>query len=124
MNSIWYTYSMIPKKNKVPKQAFPGVMKGKQFPGAMVTVIITQSISGNTTHGAVIIAKKYAKKAVMRNLIKRIMFREIQKNMDTLPKKTLVFMVKKAVTQDSLQHFHKEVQHQISTVSTHYEKNN
>lgn len=112
---------MIPKKNKISKKSFPQVMKGKQFPGGYISVTVSPSLSGNMSHITVIIAKKYTKRSVMRNLVKRLIYREIQQKLPQLPYKTLVIMVKKPIHKDILPDLKQETIVVINNIIHFYE---
>lgn len=88
---------MIKKEFRVSKKHFPAVMKGPSINGTYFRATISNSISDEKFNCAVVISKKYAKKSVTRNLIRRSVFRVIIENSHLLPKKTLVFSMIKQV---------------------------
>lgn len=99
---------MISKKNKISKQFFPQVMKGKRKTGVFADIIITPSLS-YTFHAGVVISKKNVKTAVMRNIVKRLFYNRISLKKDVIPQKTYILYIKKPVTKESLEEFKKDL---------------
>jgi ribonuclease P protein component len=115
---------MIPQKNKIPKKYFPGVLKGKRFMGDFGDLIISPSLSGKWAQSSIIIGKKYAKKAVTRNILKRQYFRVFAQYISQLPLKTFVYILKKPYSESLESDFPQEITKLIKQVITFYEKNN
>jgi ribonuclease P protein component len=115
---------MISKKNKIQKHYFPKVLKGKRFFGEYGDFIISPSLSEKVVHSGIIISKKYAKKAVTRNFIKRIYYRVFAQFLLQLPIKTIVFMYKKSFTQFNEQKFTQELTRLLTEITLFYEKDN
>ncbi len=99
---------MISKKNKISKDFFPQVMKGKRKLGKFADIIISPSLS-HKVHAGVVISKKNVKTAVLRNTLKRMFYNKISVQKDRIPQKTYVLYVKKLITKDMLEEFKKDL---------------
>jgi ribonuclease P protein component len=116
---------MIASRYKIPKQAFPIVMRGPSITGSFFRVIITPSVDDQKI--AVVIAKKQAKLAVTRNFVKRMVFRGVHPILTLLPKKSIVFLLTRKIIFDpnystckNHQHIHElleqDIQQLIQTI--------
>lgn len=114
---------MIPKKHKILQEYFPKVLKGKRFFGDFGDFIVSSSLS-DKVHGGIVIAKKHAKKAVIRNKVKRQYYSLFAEYLPYFPKKTLVYMVKNQILPDSEQDFKDEFKKLSEQIISFYEKNN
>lgn len=121
---------MIKKEFRVSKKHFPAVMKGPSINGTYFRATISNSISDEKFNAAVIISKKHAKKSVMRNLIRRSIFRIINENSHILPKKTLIFSMIKQLPfgnsvlerQKAQSDLEKDINHIIDQINKKYAK--
>jgi ribonuclease P protein component len=91
---------MISHAKRISKHYFPGILRNPSISGVYFKAIIAPSISGSTTHAAVIISKKYAKLAVTRNHFRRTVFKVISDHLKTLPKKSIIFVMQKPITHE------------------------
>ena len=111
---------MIASQYKIPKHAFPAVMKGPSIQGSFFRVITTP-LSGIHPNIAVVIAKKYAKHAVIRNSLKRSVFRTIYPLLSKLPHISVVLFMVKQIPRDVTQS-NREYQRNLNekiTLETH-----
>lgn len=112
---------MISSQFKIKKQAFPTVMKGLSIQGLFFRVIITPT-NNIYPNIAVVIAKKYAKHAVIRNSLKRSVFRVTYTLLPKLPHTSIVFLMVKQIPRGVTQS-NREYQRNLNekiTLETHY----
>ena len=83
---------MIPSKFRIPKSAFPGVLKGTTINSMFFRVIIS-SHGSNHPKIAAVTSKKHAQTAVIRNRVRRTIYRVAQQKMAKLPLKSIVVML-------------------------------
>ncbi len=83
---------MIPAKNRIPKKLFPGVMHGLSIPGRFFRVIISRS-TPTTFAVAVVASKKHAPTAVLRNRLRRTVYRIADHHKSDLPNQNIVFLL-------------------------------
>ncbi len=88
---------MIPRKNRVPKQYFPVILRNPSRSGVYFRVVVAPEIHKKNNAFSVIIPKKYAKKAVTRNFFRRTAYGVINEYKDQIPKKTFVFIMQKPI---------------------------
>ncbi len=86
---------MIGSANRIKKQSFPGVLRGKSVLGLYFKAILTDLGDKNTQIG-VVLPKKYAKTAVLRNLIRRTVYGQTVPYLDKIPYKNIAFLLQKA----------------------------
>jgi ribonuclease P protein component len=106
-------------------------MKGPSLNGTYFRVTVSNSISDEKFNAAVVISKKYAKKSVIRNFIRRSIFRIISENSHILPKKTLIFSMIKQISfgnsvlerQKAQTDLEKDINSIIDQISKKYAKN-
>lgn len=88
---------MISSKHRISKQHFPTILRNPSISGVYFRAVIAPSFSTDKPHFAVIISKKHAKLAVLRNLFRRTVYQIIQGYIDQLPIKSMVFIMQKTV---------------------------
>lgn len=122
---------MIKKEFRIPKKYFPTVLKGPSIQGTYFRVVVSSPILDADFKSAVTISKKYAKKSVYRNLIRRTIYRVIRENTEKIPKKTLVFIMCRSLPfgnsvlerQNAQQELLKDIGYIIDQLSKKYAKN-
>jgi ribonuclease P protein component len=87
---------MISSLFKIKKGQFPAVMHGIHIHNIYLKVIVSKKIQ-DKTQCSVIISKKFYKKAVHRNYIKRVLYHSFNEIKDSVPKKTYVLLVIKKI---------------------------
>lgn len=126
-----YTIYMIKKEFRIQKKYFPLVLKGPSIQGTYFRVIVSSPILDADFKSVVIISKKYAKKSIHRNLIRRTVYRVIKENTGKIPKKILVFIMSKPLPlgnstserQNAQQELLKDIGYIIDQLSKKYAKN-
>jgi ribonuclease P protein component len=88
---------MISSKHRIPKGQFPAILKNPSLQGSYFRAVIAPSISGIHPHFAVIIAKKYAKLAVTRNVFRRALFDAISKRLNIFTPVSIIFIMQKPI---------------------------
>lgn len=91
---------MISSKYHISKSYFPTILRNPSISGDYFRAVIAPSISKDLPHFAVIISKKHAKLAVTRNMFRRTVYQAIHDKINQLPKKSIIFVMQKAVTYD------------------------
>lgn len=111
---------MISSQFKIKKQSFPTVMRGQSIQGLFFRVIITPTTNTHPSI-AVVIAKKYAKHVIIRNSIKRSVFKVVYKLLSKIPHTSIVFLMVKQIPRDinqSNQEYQRNLNEKI-TLETH-----
>ena len=85
---------------RISKSFFPQVTKGTHFSGGFIKIIVSSPLT-NHSSCAVIVSKKYYKRAVQRNYIRRTIYDLFQKQLRYLPKKTYVVMIIKKIPSET-----------------------
>ncbi len=88
---------MISSKYRISKQHFPAILRNPSINGAYFRAVIAPSFSTNKPHFAVIISKKHANLAVIRNLFRRTVYQVIHDKISQIPVKSIIFVMQKAV---------------------------
>jgi len=104
---------MISSKYRISKSHFPTILRNPSISGIYFRAVIAPSLSDNP-HFAVIISKKHAKLAVLRNLFRRAVYQLIQENLEKLPVKSMVFIMQKTILLEKLKEGRKNAILQLS----------
>jgi len=86
---------MLPRKNRIPIEFFPGVTRGKVTQNDLFRVVIKVDNALSHPKCAVIISNKIAKTAVSRNRIRRQVYSVLETLIKKLPKAYISVFPKK-----------------------------
>ncbi|MEI8223932.1 MAG: ribonuclease P protein component [bacterium] len=87
---------MLSRTYRIAKHHFPAVSRGKVVQNEYMRIVIKQDPQLNNSKFAVIVSNKIAKKAVVRNLIRRQVYSILEKNRDYSPNSFISLFPKKA----------------------------
>lgn len=87
---------MLPKKRRIPRSFFDLLLKAKSFSNDLVILRTTHYDSVNSRF-AVSISKKVAKKANIRNKMRRLGYRIISENLNSIKPNLLAQLVWKRI---------------------------
>lgn len=104
---------MISSKHRISKSHFPTILRNPSISGIYFRAVIAPSLS-DKSHFAVIISKKHAKLAVLRNLFRRVVYQLIQENLEKSPVKSMVFIMQKTILHEKSKEGRKNATLQLS----------
>ena len=103
MAVLCYSKYMIPRKNRIPTEQFPGVLRGKTLQNELFRVVIKEAKGILVPKCAVIVPNKVAKTAVLRNKVRRRIYDLLGGIIGDLPSAYIsVFPKKSEITQKEL----------------------